>query len=300
MATFKLKDEWLREQEDWDRNGDPAFNPDASEISVLEELEEKRQLLIQIEQESEKTWRELYKEVFGEDPPDAGNLTITFITLLIVRKFGKDALGAISGFLDGFKPQDTGLFKPNGDPILEKPPVGKTIGKSLLKKQAIITILLGLASIGGAVLIAQRMRELAELERKLRRAMRWEALSIDNTTDNEIYEAQANPPEEIKKKLKENENCHLLMEIIVRGFDSNTGEKIENLHIMAEAKLQSNGLYTRTINLPINVCFGSVETTIVLFCNETPPKRTILHRSETPYRTSADCSKERGKLTSDF
>ncbi len=300
MSSLKLEDKWLREQEDWDKNGDPAFDPDLDRDTVLQELQEKAERLKLIQAEADKTFKELFKEVFGQEPPTFGEITISLITMLIVKKFGKDAIGAVTGLLDAFKPVDSALIDPvTKQPFKTKPPVGKTLGKTLVKRQVIITVLLGLVAIGGAEILRRRLSELFELEKKLRRAMRWEALTIDDQTDNEIYESQAYPPKEIIEKLEANNRCNIFMEITVRGFDAETGAQIERVHEMAKAKKGNDGLFTRTINLPVNICFGSVITKIVLFCNETPPKRTVLHESEVPYRTSADCSESRGKLTSD-
>lgn len=287
--TF-LREKWLREAELWDEKGDPPYDPSLDPVLVRAELEDKAQVLAELEAEQETLWRVVFKETFGVEPETAGvgaGLTALAMLRLLVSRFGSRVLG-LAELADALKEPGSGA-------------ASRKALKAAFRRLGVINILLALpefVAIKVAWEAATRMRELHDQERRLRRAMRYEALTIDpDPAPADVTQDALLPPSLVEEL--ERPECHLLMAFTIRWINRETGElevrEIEEARVEPDA----SGRYSRKIPIPREGCAAQVEFRIYKYCEGTPPVRELLYRAAVPYRTAGDCSRQRGRLVSD-
>ncbi len=310
-----LKPDWVKEAKAWDKNGDPAYDSSKDRNVVLAEIERKKKALTAVEAEAEKTFSEFFKSVFDVDPKTigytaAGGLSILVLFKLLVKKAGKEIADDFFDTLGKMKVDEAvdEVLPPSQrtSPGKRRLKYAKKFGGKVLKRIGIVELIVSALTAAGlfttGAVYYKALKKLDEKERILRRALRYEALTIDPTTYREIgtFAPQVNAERAgIADKLEK--GCVLLCQITERYFlydEKNDDIIFRETDHKEESMSLNNGLWEREIQFyPIGI-FGSFLVRISLFCPETKDL-TVLTEYELPYRTDVPPGDAKGKLTSE-
>jgi len=312
VSTVKLKKKWKEESQDWDKNGDPAADSSLDIDIESKELAEKEIARKKLEDLLEKSYFELIKELTGVDPVAlgfGGAGTVVGAGALInavAKKHGKQVAREVAEALaDEMKEKTSDILHSSGRHFKIKPKpkdiargLGKKLGKKLGTAAGGVGLVLTVLTIAGVVAILLKLREYEKKLKILQRALRWEALRLDPNIDPETITYWYRPPESTAKALGEASRCVLFLKIEYRWRDTKTG-KVEKKSL-PEKRVTGHDRGAWKVELPAGLpaaaCFAEAVMTWIMHCKTDPPSVNVVFTGVYPIRTSANCSKHRGKI----